>query len=1469
MISDFIECSDLEMSEAASLLRDLPNKSIRDCDEFNDRINLYQTKLSVFYAVSLMLSHHQRKYHGVMSSEKLQKWILDSDKLGSGLLMSGIPLRIFMRIADCARLHTDWNFESILDLPKEDAGYAHDFIHPRFIAVMLQLGDALDMDNGRFHLFTKEFVGSLPNRSEHHFEKHQSIRQLEITESIIEIRADCPSQEALRLVRQECNNLKSILEKSSYYWADIVPRNLNGCLPTLKLEKLLLNGYEILPELVSAKFQITQKKAFGLLEGANIYENKFVFLRELLQNSIDASKFKYWNDCMSSFIFKRKQLEDKDFLLTPSKIFEIAPVYNYTIEIELSVKMQASDKNIVDINYNNIDSQSNYGVLVKVIDYGIGIGKKDILDISNVGSSYERQRKDIEKMPEWLRPTGEFGIGLQSVFLVANSFKAKTKTKMNECYELLFTSSTKDTGYINVTPLNTEESEKIQYGTVFEVFVPYTKKLLHSEVLPAWAGDDPFSNNFDKERPIRHSVELMFQMALYLDKQLGQENLFPILLKIEKSNLDIINSAIEKYNLSKHINNLIYSGPDKSVNKLEEVLNKNLTWIYKNEKTPEDFLEIEKDLYAFIDTEKTKLYIWDQKINVCIRIGGNRLLSKYDKSYKDKTKSLIDKKNLNIYYKGIFLKTEENTEFDNSLIEYIDIKNCLRREYLNLNRNGLTKMGEDYLHNNIYSNILVSINKTFRYLSSEKNSSKLNKLKENLISKYKNYKNINQKINKVDNKEEVNKIEDKEEIFNQFLEVYVSIAVIEFLQLNNSIDLKGSFEEPIVSTEDNKFLYNYEIFPSYEDSTNFSNKNIFFYNYIFFEEFIIADFAHILNEFMRSKLYAIFSKRNNKNDKWEHYIIDISKIKVPKEPLSKEYIETIIPSLSEIKKSLSNVDILEHLYSLIDDLLELGNKNSVVSIDKEAYIQKIIDGLLEIKNLFSNTDMEKLLQNVINSVSKNKNSASDIDNEEYVEKLINDLLKDKNPSSNVNRQEYIPQIIDSLLKIKNLFSNADTEIKECIPKISNDLSENKNSSLNVDVEMEEYIQKVRNKLLKIKNSFSNRDIQKDIQDIIDNLLKIKNSSLNIDKLSFEIIKKSYDLIKNTNNRGKKSNELCKWILKNIPTVIMFSSFDGNSRINILGKKNNNCILLDKNSKYLIIDKLLEKYKEFKISRFYTIAWLEFNYISVNTIRSSISYIKRGLIAETNMKKMIFPITGEEIGEFVTKIANLDIIKLCDEISPLTDIRCNLINLISYYLDSENLKLEENVKSMLYDIIEMTYKSGLGNVTNLNVNINDIKSIKENVLEDFVACKDKKNINENNVYYLLIKNICDNLKIRESLDEYNKDNSPGKVFIFIRNKEENCKNYIDNALLKNIFLIYSYLSNQVFKDFDNDAKRIIDNIYEEIVKSENFTNIVNYILDINKGDKDKVKDYNTKLVKKVLKILVEKERNKLKDTIGLS
>ncbi len=506
-----------------------------------NRKRLYLDKLEVHNAVVRLLTSYRRKEHAVASSNILMEWTKRGDRLGSGFSLAGIPQRIFLTIADCAKLHTEDGIGGIMELPQEDDGYVVDYMHPRFVSVLLQIGDLLDIDNDRFHPLVIANMEVAPESSKMHYQKHLAIRRLYICPDIIEIAAECDSQRALRLIRQEGDMLQDILRQAGYVWSSICPRDFPGSLPNVKRFDLRLKGKTIPQELVTTKFEISQKRAFEILEGANLYANKFVFLREFLQNAIDATKIQYWKECIGNAEFyNRARIAHFN---SPYDLEKYVSTRSFPIEIEMEIckrdknmKVTAvADKDVEALD-KNCRKEYVYGVNVKIKDFGIGIDEATIRSIADVGRSTTRKSKIISDMPKWLRPTAEFGVGLQSAFLVTDTFKCYTHTRTEERYWITFGSGalTAYSGYINVEPANDFENKKEEdtYGTCFEVFVPEGRKMLHEECQESWNGEDVFSDKYEERRPLRHAVEMMSQMALYLDSLLG-ETLFPVHLTLK------------------------------------------------------------------------------------------------------------------------------------------------------------------------------------------------------------------------------------------------------------------------------------------------------------------------------------------------------------------------------------------------------------------------------------------------------------------------------------------------------------------------------------------------------------------------------------------------------------------------------------------------------------------------------------------------------------------------------------------------------------------------------------------------------------------------------------------------------------------------------------------------------------------------------------------------------------------------
>ena len=1036
-------------------LRHYADVLLQECFESGENLekekkrHTLNKKLEIYYAVTYLLAEYRRMEHGDISKERLVEWIDAPDKLGAGFSAIEIPRRLFYVIANCANTHTKWDFQVILkSLHQEDTGFAHDYVHPRFIAILLQLGDALDMDNGRFHPLVKEYMGRLPKMSETHYEKHRAIRRLRITNQKISISADCESQDVLRQVRRECDGIRSILKEAAYYWSVIRPKELNVGLPTFEVPVLLLKGNMIPSELVETKFLISQDKAFNLLKGNNIYtDENFVFLRELLQNAVDATKLQYFRDCK----MQQQRVHKEDFG-EPTEANKLISPEKYPIEIEFAIarSKDGSAEKLRGEKLDDIEKQLDgydCGVLVSIQDYGIGIGAEDIIKIADVGTSYENRKAEIEKMPSWLQPTGTFGIGLQSVFLAGDKLTATTYSHQDIPYQITFyPRQGAEDGYINVLPL-TESEEQMPYGTCFQLFVPNSRKKLHSENPETWDGLDPFDKDYDRRRQIRHSIELMKQMALYLTEMVG-EPLFPIRLSLETEGVE--NERKHIYFTDDFKKLLQRSDMDIYIDDEEKKLDAGqqpASWIYyMDEDVDNDTIYRNQAGDTFrLDCEKAKLYVWNREYSAYACLGIRRILSMREQINNSEQGKLA--KGVEIFYKGIRV-AERFFRKDANLVEYIDLKQTLDSSELKLNRNGFSREGDKHL-DEVYEAIVAASRKALIYFGTHKTESE--SIQDRIITRIKELLTAKEEAN---NKESLSNKTKAEEV------ILSAVALAYFAMLDETDDL-------------------------FEDK--------------------------------------------NKCDVqlWKKLLDDINSLR-SEESVSKE---------------------------IKDNMNVIWGKSTLYSIT-----------LYTIEN------------NVVMKMEDKDSTVSVLD-------IID-----------CNRKYAVISIRDKTSRFW----------RECLVELGQ----------SVHKEIKEDIKKLR----------SMSDL-KSRKGIMDNLYRKAERFLyaNFPEENREV------------GQLRKEGAILKWILNNVPTMALFSTFDGNIRMNVLDMEVCNSVYFDENMRALTIERIREKFKDTKISRFSTIVWSGYRYLGVAETRASIQSVKRGKISSIGNCEMVFPLTGEELEDLNNKI----------------------------------------------------------------------------------------------------------------------------------------------------------------------------------------------------------------------------------------
>jgi len=367
-----------------------------------------------------------------------------------------IPARLFKLLGRICQMHGA-PFADLLaegGLPFREAGLAQDDCHPRFVACLLRMGDLLDLDDNRFCPVMQRIAGDDRSKvSKAHEDKHAGMRHLRIDQERIEVTAECETIDGYLEAFRWFDWLKQEVQDQRANWRDIVPNRELGLLPMLGPVSVRLGGnLQILKDGERPAFSIDANKAIELLQGNNLYDSQFACVRELLQNAVDATLLRIW-------LTNRKKY-DLSFWSTPDTK-ELRELFkNSQILIDL-------------VESDQVEGETGKKSLwtLTVRDEGTGISRKDLEYMLRIGGSQNNKsrQREINKMPEWMKPSGTFGIGLQSVFMLCNEVSILTKSLFtNEIFDLTMYSPTgPEEGMVVLRRLNDDIS--YPHGTIFKL----------------------------------------------------------------------------------------------------------------------------------------------------------------------------------------------------------------------------------------------------------------------------------------------------------------------------------------------------------------------------------------------------------------------------------------------------------------------------------------------------------------------------------------------------------------------------------------------------------------------------------------------------------------------------------------------------------------------------------------------------------------------------------------------------------------------------------------------------------------------------------------------------------------------------------------------------------------------------------------------------------------------------------------
>ncbi len=283
-----------------------------------------------------------------------------------------------------------------------------DEVNVRFAALLLRLGDLLEMSHDRACPLLMNAASPLPAESYAHWTQYQRITHSLVAPDLIELRAECANQEEHRFLADWCQWLVAEVKGASVLMArcsrhsewQLPKAELEGPDATIKITPSASASY--IPS--NWKFELDSETVFRRFID-DIYAAPETFLRELIQNSLDALRCRLYLDLQ------------KDGLAVPEfpTQTDTSLRARYTVHIEL--------RNVA--LPNPLSGEMEERQVLTVVDTGIGMDK-DIVQryLLQVGRSFYTT-------PEFQRnfrfvPTSRFGLGFLSVFAVSDRIAIET-----------------------------------------------------------------------------------------------------------------------------------------------------------------------------------------------------------------------------------------------------------------------------------------------------------------------------------------------------------------------------------------------------------------------------------------------------------------------------------------------------------------------------------------------------------------------------------------------------------------------------------------------------------------------------------------------------------------------------------------------------------------------------------------------------------------------------------------------------------------------------------------------------------------------------------------------------------------------------------------------------------------------------------------------------------------------------------
>jgi hypothetical protein len=277
----------------------------------------------------------------------------------------------------------------------------------RLLAILLRIGDLLDLSTNRACPILLSAASPLPPESYAHWTQYNRITHFAFSPQSIVIRAECETPEEHRVLRDWCQWIedeirdapKLLAGSERHHWSPPIAR-MDGDSPTITIIPSSNAAYRA----CDWRFELNEAAIFKRLI-ADVYESPLSFIRELMQNALDATR------CQ---MYEELRVEGAALPASPTDVPE-------AVRERFPLRIRLSEEEV--LNDRTGERERRQSVIFE--DTGIGMDEEIIKHhFLQVGRSYYTT-------PEFRRrysftPTSRFGVGFLSVFNVSSHITVET-----------------------------------------------------------------------------------------------------------------------------------------------------------------------------------------------------------------------------------------------------------------------------------------------------------------------------------------------------------------------------------------------------------------------------------------------------------------------------------------------------------------------------------------------------------------------------------------------------------------------------------------------------------------------------------------------------------------------------------------------------------------------------------------------------------------------------------------------------------------------------------------------------------------------------------------------------------------------------------------------------------------------------------------------------------------------------------